>query len=117
MRNGVTVPLPKKRPGGSDTLRNDRVAYARPRMNDGYPPTWDRDFIKKWKELVGEGSGEPIEPSGYDEFRTSPAWAVIDSAISDLVENQDLVEGTLRYWIVGYIVKQLTEAGVIGVSE
>jgi hypothetical protein len=82
-------------------------------MGDEYPPTWDRDAIKKWKELVGEGSGEPWEPTVYDKYRTSPAWAVIDRAISDLVENQDLVEGTLRYHIVGYIVKQLEDAGIV----
>ena len=47
-------------------------------------------------------------------FRTSPARAVIDRAISELVENQDLVEGTLRPYIVGYILKQLLDAGVVG---
>jgi hypothetical protein len=41
----------------------------------------------------------------------------IDGALSDLVENQDLVEGTLRDWIVGYIVKQLVDAGVVGHSQ
>jgi hypothetical protein len=86
-------------------------------MGDDYPPTWDRDAIKKWQQLHGVGSGEPFVPSVYDEFRTSPAWAVIDRALSDLVENQDLVEGTLRYHIVGYIVKQLTEAGIVSGSE
>jgi len=34
-------------------------------------------------------------------------------SISDLVENQDLVKGTVRYFIVGYLVKHLTEARVV----
>ena len=83
-------------------------------MEDGYPPTWDRDAIKKWQEVHGVGSRPlELEETAYAEFASSPAWPVIERAISDLVENQDLVEGTPRILIVGYIVRQLTEAGIV----
>ena len=82
-------------------------------MNDDkYPATWDREAIEKW-QAAHPDTGEPWEPKVYDEFVGSAAWQAVDQAISDLVENQDLVEGTLRYHIVGYLVKQLTKAGVV----
>ena len=54
-----------------------------------------------------------FKPTVYAEFEGSPAWAVVDKVISDLVENQDLVEQTLRYYIVGYTVRALTEADLL----
>ena len=54
-----------------------------------------------------------FKPTVYAEVEGSPAWAVVDKVISDLVENQDLVEQTLRYYIVGYTVRALTEADLL----
>lgn len=56
---------------------------------------------------------DAAKPTAYDEFDGTPAWEVVDRAISDLVVNQDLGETTLRYYIVGYIVKALSEAELL----
>jgi hypothetical protein len=53
----------------------------------------------------------------YQEYETAPAWKVIDEGISALVANQDLMETTQRNYIVGYLVKQLVETGVIMAPE
>jgi hypothetical protein len=45
----------------------------------------------------------------YAQFKVLKAWKVIDQAIEDLVENQDMVETTVRKCIVGYILKRLSE--------
>jgi hypothetical protein len=49
------------------------------------------------------------EPTVYSEFEGSQVWEVVDQAISDLVENQDLEETTARRYIVGSIVQDLSE--------
>jgi hypothetical protein len=83
-------------------------------MSDDYPPAWDRDAIEAWRKVVpASGSVVPFRPTVYRAFESSPAWTVIDEAISELVENQDLVEGTLRHYLVGYLVNALTEAGLL----
>jgi hypothetical protein len=51
--------------------------------------------------------------TAYLEFRDYPAWTVVDRAINDLIENQDIDETTVHELIVGYIVKSLVEAGVL----
>jgi hypothetical protein len=58
-------------------------------------------------------SNPDFKPTVYAEFEGSPAWAVVDKVISDLVENQDLVEQTHRHYIVGYTVKALSEAELL----
>ena len=58
-------------------------------------------------------SNPDFKPTVYAAFEDSPAWAVIDKVISDLIENQDLVEQTHRDDIVGYTVKALTEADLL----
>jgi hypothetical protein len=58
-------------------------------------------------------SNPDFKPTVYAEFEGSPAWAIVDTAISDLVENQDLVEQTHRHYIVGYTVKALSEADLL----
>jgi len=45
----------------------------------------------------------------YAQFKELKAWKVVDQAIEDLVENQDMVETTVRKCIVGYILKRLSE--------
>ena len=58
-------------------------------------------------------SNPDFKPTVYAEFEGLPAWAVVDKVISDLVENQDLVEQTHRDYIVGYTVKALSEADLL----
>jgi hypothetical protein len=52
-------------------------------------------------------------PTVYNEFKDLQAWEVVNAAISDLVENDDIVEETNRHYIVGYIVKALSEAELL----
>ena len=43
----------------------------------------------------------------YEMHRGTPAWQLVDKAINDLVENEDIVETTRRDYIVGYICEKL----------
>jgi hypothetical protein len=43
----------------------------------------------------------------YDRYKSSQLWKVVDAAIEDLVENNDLSEGTRREYIVGYLCKKI----------
>ena len=56
---------------------------------------------------------DTTKPTVYGEFEDSRAWQVVERAISDLAENQDLDETTPRYFIVGYLVKALSEAELL----
>lgn len=49
----------------------------------------------------------------YEKYESTPAWRVIDEAMSALVKNRDLHETTARQYIVGYLCKQLNEAGLL----
>jgi len=56
-----------------------------------------------------------IQPSRhpYQKYEALPAWKVIDKAISDLITNQDLQLTTVDVYVVGYLVKSLSEAGLL----
>jgi len=43
----------------------------------------------------------------YEMFRGTPVWKIVNRCVTDLVENNDLVETTGREYIVGYICKKL----------
>jgi hypothetical protein len=45
----------------------------------------------------------------YTKYESHPYWKRIDKGISDLVENQDLVEQEARPYIVGYLCKMLLQ--------
>jgi hypothetical protein len=45
----------------------------------------------------------------YEKFQTTKAWNIVDDAIGQLVENKDLTETTARRYIVGFILKQLSD--------
>lgn len=49
----------------------------------------------------------------YEKYESTPAWRVIDEAITALVKNHDLQETTARQYIVGYLCKQLSEAALL----
>lgn len=49
----------------------------------------------------------------YHNFQSHPAWGAVDRAIEKLVDNSDLIEQTHRRYIVGYIVKELSENGLL----
>ena len=57
----------------------------------------------KVKPIVYENA--PEHP--YKKYESHPYWKRIDKGISDLVENQDLVEREARPYIVGYLCKML----------
>ena len=51
----------------------------------------------------------------YTELEKTRLWAAVESAIRDLVSNNDLVESTARPYIVGYLCqKLLNERQVVG---
>jgi len=70
------------------------------------------DAIALWQKAHSVGFSNP---SGYEAYEASPAWGVIAGALSELFEKQDLIEhpGTARYYPIGYLVKKLTEAGLL----
>jgi len=43
----------------------------------------------------------------YTELEKTRLWAAVESAIKDLVSNNDLVESTTRPYIVGYLCQKL----------
>jgi hypothetical protein len=45
----------------------------------------------------------------YDSNKGSQVWIVVENAIQDLVNNNDIVETTTREYIVGYICKKLEQ--------
>lgn len=45
----------------------------------------------------------------YKEFETLALWGLIDKAVTDLEENQDLLLKTPREYVIGYLCKSLVE--------
>lgn len=45
----------------------------------------------------------------YERYENTELWKIIDQALDELVENQDIEEITKREYIVGYICKKLIE--------
>jgi hypothetical protein len=46
----------------------------------------------------------------YGQFAATRQWSVLDRAIGDLVENNDLSETTAHEYVVGYLCKALAVA-------
>jgi hypothetical protein len=61
----------------------------------------------------GERMGTDKRRHPYSAYESTDAWRIIDAAITELVENRDLEETTAREYIVGYLVKALTEGEAI----
>ena len=53
------------------------------------------------------------DPEYYSEFQSLRAWSVVDQAIQGLFENQDIDKRTHTHFIVGYIVKALSDAEIL----
>jgi hypothetical protein len=53
----------------------------------------------------------------YRRFEETTLWKTVDRAIGELVENQDLGEKALRYYIVGYLIQELVNAGLVGMNN
>jgi len=45
----------------------------------------------------------------YIKLEGTPLWAAVESAINDLVLNNDLVESTPRPYIVGYLCQRILD--------
>ena len=43
-------------------------------------------------------------------YKTNPAWSVVEKALDELVDNQDIVFQTVPDYVIGYIVKKLEES-------
>lgn len=71
--------------------------------------TPDGTIIWEWNESKDVPMKEPsnYDLTVYDHPKKHPAWQVIDSAIEELIENDDLAEKTEREYIVGYVLEQL----------
>jgi len=48
----------------------------------------------------------------YRAWEGRRVWKTLEAAIAELVENQDLEEMTPREYIVGFLAKRLSEAGI-----
>ena len=46
-------------------------------------------------------------PFTYKEYRKLKAWKIIEKALEELEENQDIKITTMRDLVIGYIVKGL----------
>jgi hypothetical protein len=43
----------------------------------------------------------------YEQYESTPAWSVIETAVAELVKNGDLEEKTDRRYIVGYLCQKM----------
>ena len=48
----------------------------------------------------------------YEKFKSNKIWNVVDRAVDNLVENNDIEERTNREYIIGFLCKTLCEAGL-----
>jgi hypothetical protein len=46
----------------------------------------------------------------YDNYKTTNEWSIVQKAITDLIENQDIELTTTNDLVVGYITKYLIES-------
>ena len=46
----------------------------------------------------------------YDKCKENRAWPVVEEALNELVDNQDIVFQTVPDYVIGYIVKKLEES-------
>lgn len=49
----------------------------------------------------------------YKELEGTLLWRVVDKAVAELVENQDLEVTTPREYVIGYLAQSLTMAGCV----
>jgi hypothetical protein len=49
----------------------------------------------------------------YDKYHNLKLWKVLEKSIKDLVKNQDLQETTDRYYIIGYLIKNIDKHGLL----
>jgi hypothetical protein len=84
-------------------------------------PKWaERAAYRRMKNVTREdfsGFNTTYGDGVYLEFRGYEAWSVVDRAINDLIDNQDLEEATVHQLIVGYIVKALVDAELLGSAD
>ncbi len=45
----------------------------------------------------------------YQEYKISDEWRIIEKAINELIDNQDIEVITLKDYVIGYISKQLID--------
>jgi hypothetical protein len=53
----------------------------------------------------------------YTKFENTLLWKVVDTAISDLLENRDVKLSTSREYVVGYLCQQLARQRIVDVSS
>ena len=49
----------------------------------------------------------------YEVFENTQLWGTVETALEDLEKNCDLTLATRDEYVIGYICKALTEAGLI----
>jgi G:T/U-mismatch repair DNA glycosylase len=49
----------------------------------------------------------------YPEFENTALWKAIDTAVSELEQNQDIKLTTAKDYVVGYLCQQLTRQKLI----
>ena len=49
----------------------------------------------------------------YQKFENTKLWQIVEKAILDLEENQDLKLTERKEYVVGYICKELTKEGFV----
>jgi len=49
----------------------------------------------------------------YRAWMTHPAWAIVDNALAELEDNDDLELRTARRYVIGYLLQQLAAQGLV----
>ena len=60
--------------------------------------------------MAKQHTGLNMTKTPYEKYKDNPAWPVIEKALNELEENQDIAFQTVPDNVVGYIVRRLDEA-------
>ena len=54
-----------------------------------------------------------MAPQPYDEYRHTPLWQAVASALSELEANREVAISTGREYVIGYLCRELAAKQVV----
>ena len=61
----------------------------------------------------GDMTADESRVHPYASLEGTAVWMQVDQAITELIQNRDLVETTAHPYVVGYICKKIVEADMV----
>ena len=56
---------------------------------------------------------EQAQENPYSKYENTVVWRVVEEAVLNLVENQDIKLTTVPVYVIGYICQQLEQNGIV----